>query len=341
MTMTGNWQLPARPLAVVIFSGIVSLFRWVILAVILLILAPTLLSYFDNPRRYIAAEYLYRGNDYIMQTVGTKVRQYFPTRILGRDRTDWVLIGGFVILALGSGAIRKRVEMRSAKRRMRLQVAQWKRDMQIKEGSVASKELDAQVQTLQAVKGVDRQELLRVFAETKKKLDSMGREVAFLSIDVVGSTEMKLQEDSASVQYDFQEYRKLVEGVFRARGVLKSAWTPDGVMACFADTDTAVNAGKDIIRSLAGFNRTVKLMRRDFVVRCGVNSGYVHFDDATPMEAMSDRVIDIAGHMQKYAEPSTVAVARKIIEPLRQDHGFQHTDKVVDGYEVSAWKGGA
>jgi len=38
---------------------------------------------------------------------------------------------------------------------------------------------------------------------------------------------------------------------------------------------------------------------------------------------------------------SEVAVARKIIEPLRQDHGFQHTDKVVDGYEVSAWKGGA
>ena len=46
--------------------------------------------------------------------------------------------------------------------------------------------------------------------------------------------------------------------------------------------------------------------------RCGVNAGYVHFDEATPMEAMSDRVIDIAGHMQKYAEPNTVAVARKL-----------------------------
>jgi hypothetical protein len=106
-------------------------------------------------------------------------------------------------------------------------------------------------------------------------------------------------------------------------------------MACFADIDTAVNAGKDIIRSLDNFNKSIKLMKRDFHVRCGVNSGYVHFDDATPMEAMSDRVIDIAGHMQKHAGPDTVAVARKIIEPLRQDHGFTQTDKVVDGYEVS------
>jgi hypothetical protein len=79
-------------------------------------------------------------------------------------------------------------------------------------------------------------------------------------------------------------------------------------------------------------------MKQDFAVRCGVNAGYVHFDDAAPLETISDRVIDIAGHMQKYAEPNTVAVARKIVEPLRQSDGFSPTDKVVDGYEVSAWR---
>ena len=338
--MTGTWQLPKRSLTMAVFSGIISILRLAILVAVLVVAAPTLLSYFDNPQRYIATQYVYRGHDYIMRTVGTEIRKYVPTRILGRDRTDWVLMVGLSILAIAAGSVRRRVELRSARRRMRRQVAQWKRDMQIKEGSVVSKELDAQVQNLQSGKTVDRQELLRIFAETKKKLDTLGREVAFLSVDVVGSTEMKLQEESAAVQYDFQEYRKLVEGVFRARGVLKSAWTPDGVMACFADIDTAVNAGKDIIRSLDNFNKTVKLMKHEFHVRCGVNSGYVHFDDATPMEAMSDRVIDIAGHMQKYADPNTVAVARKIIEPLRQDHGFEQTDKVVDGYEVSSWRSG-
>ena len=56
-------------------------------------------------------------------------------------------------------------------------------------------------------------------------------------------------------------------------------------------------------------NRTVKSMRRDFVVRCGVNSGFVYFDESMPLEEVSDRVIDIAGHMQKHAKPNTVCVA--------------------------------
>ena len=50
------------------------------------------------------------------------------------------------------------------------------------------------------------------------------------------------------------------------------------------------------------------------------------------------RVIDIAGHMQKHAEPNTVAVARMVIEPLRNTEGFEPTTTVVDGYNVSLWK---
>ena len=108
-------------------------------------------------------------------------------------------------------------------------------------------------------------------------------------------------------------------------------------MACFANVDDAVSAAKDVIKGLDHFNRQVKLVTRDFLVRCGVNAGFVHFDDSTPLEAMSDRVIDIAGHMQKHAKPGSVAVARKVIEPLRDLKGFMPTEKVVDGYEVAQW----
>ena len=59
---------------------------------------------------------------------------------------------------------------------------------------------------------------------------------------------------------------------------------------------------------------------------------------ATPLETISDRVIDVAGHMQKHAEPNTVLVARKIIEPLRQLEEFKHTTQVIDGYEASVWR---
>jgi hypothetical protein len=34
----------------------------------------------------------------------------------------------------------------------------------------------------------------------------MGRDLAFLSIDVCGSTEMKLGEEKAVIEHDFREY---------------------------------------------------------------------------------------------------------------------------------------
>jgi hypothetical protein len=81
----------------------------------------------------------------------------------------------------------------------------------------------------------------------------------------------------------------------------------------------------------------VKLSKADFAVRCGVNAGAVYFDDSTPLKTISDRVIDVAGHMQKNAEPNTVLVARKIIEPLHQLEEFTHPIQVIDGHEASVW----
>ncbi|HET6618034.1 MAG TPA: hypothetical protein VFH69_09505, partial [Gemmatimonadota bacterium] len=97
--------------------------------------------------------------------------------------------------------------------------------------------------------------------------------------------------------------------------------------------------GKDVIRGLRHFNDDLKLMKSDFRVRCGVNSGYVYMDDDVPLEEVSDRVIDIAGHMQKHAEPMTVSVAKTVVEPLTDRAGFQETPKIVDGYQVYAWSG--
>jgi hypothetical protein len=108
-------------------------------------------------------------------------------------------------------------------------------------------------------------------------------------------------------------------------------------MACFSNIDTAVKAGQGVINSLDHFNRNVKLMKSEFAVRCGVNSGFLYMDESTPLEQVSDRVIDIAGHMQKYAEPNTVAVPKSAIKPLANAGGFAPTDKVVDGLEVYSW----
>ena len=46
--MTNNFVPPRRSTTVVAFSGLVSLLRWVILAVVLLLLAPYALAYVEN-----------------------------------------------------------------------------------------------------------------------------------------------------------------------------------------------------------------------------------------------------------------------------------------------------
>lgn len=58
------------------------------------------------------------------------------------------------------------------------------------------------------------------------------------------------------------------------------------------------------------------------------------------MEEMSDRVIDVAGHMQKYALPGTIAIAKPAIEPMQEREGFKPTGKVIDGYDVYHWEKG-
>jgi hypothetical protein len=60
----------------------------------------------------------------------------------------------------------------------------------------------------------------------------------------------------------------------------------------------------------------------------------VYFDESLPLEEMSDHVIDVAGHMQKYAAPNSIYISKNIIKPLEETSQFVPISKVVDGYEV-------
>lgn len=331
--------MPKRSRTTAILQFVIRALRWAIALVLLLFfLGPPVLNYFGAKRGNEATDLVYAGRAYIDTVVAPAVRRHIPTKFAGKDRIDWILIAGLLALFALLGAVQLRIKTSLSRRDVSRVADQWKNKMQVPAQSRIAADLDAKVKKLQlASKNIDQQELLKIFAETKRKLDGLARDLAFLSVDVVGSTQMKESEEPAAVQHDFFAYRKLVESVFKEQNVMKAAWTPDGVMACFANIDDAVQAGKDVISRLADFNRSVKLIRTNFAVRCGVNSGRVFFDDSMPLEAMSERVIDIAGHMQKYAAPNTIAISRTIVEPLMDVAGFSPTETVVDGYEVYAW----
>lgn len=183
-----------------------------------------------------------------------------------------------------------------------------------------------------------REELLELMAQAKRQLEKQKKSLSFLAIDVVDSTGMKIGEDPAIAARDFKHYRKLVEKAIADNNGLKAAWTPDGVMICFPSAEAAVGAAKQVIGDLKEFNAHVKAMRRDFRVRCGINTGSVLFDDTVPMEEMADRSIDIAGHMQKYAEADTIFIGKHCIEEMRSASDFHPVQKQVDGCDVYAWR---
>ncbi len=102
--------------------------------------------------------------------------------------------------------------------------------------------LETKITQASAASGKNRQELLKEFITIRKELEKIGRDLAFLAIDVVDSTGMKEGEEPAIIENDFNEYHDFVEAKFKEHGLIKAAWTPDGVMACFNSIEDAVQA---------------------------------------------------------------------------------------------------
>ena len=325
------------PIPFLLASWVAKLAAIAALIVIILMILPYPLQYVEDAEKY---EYVQKAVDLgstARERLGAKVREYVPTRIAGEDRTLWFLVGGFLLIEIMAARVGGAFGARADYLKLKQKVESWEKDMGLSKDSAVTSTLNAKLTALKDGTKEDREELLKIFAETKRKLSGMGRELAFLSIDIVDSTKMKIGEEQETVEYDFKQYKTFVDDILKANGVIKVAWTPDGIMACFSNIDTAVKTGKDVIRGLRHFNSERKLMKSDFRVRCGVNSGYVYMDDDVPLEEVSDRVIDIAGHMQKHAEPMTVSVAKTVVEPMTDRQGFQETPKIVDGYQVYAW----
>lgn len=183
-----------------------------------------------------------------------------------------------------------------------------------------------------------RESLLRRYREIDGALKSTKRKrCAFLSIDVAGSTSMKESEEDLHVSITFRAYMNMLEEIFHEHNAWKEAWTPDGVMVCFPHLDMAVAAAQTVLHRLRTFNRTENLLKTRISVRCGVNEGRIPIFEDTKLEKLAHQVIDLTGHMQKYANPNTLWLSDEVWKQLKQKSGFMPTDQNVDGYKVFQW----
>lgn len=173
--------------------------------------------------------------------------------------------------------------------------------------------------------------------ELKEELKKWLRELFFLSIDVVSSTAIKEGESSDIVAHDFAEYKIFLQEILSKNHCIKSAWTPDGVMCCFTNFSSAFIAASMTIEGLNDFNNKHKHIRADFRVRCGINKGYLYFDETMTMEEMGDKAIDIAAHIQELAKPGTINANKKAI-PQEAMKYFRPANHFHEGCEIYRWE---
>ncbi len=211
----------------------------------------------------------------------------------------------------------------------------------VRSTATAAPKIDLSEAGIAAATQGSRLSMLREYTEARKVLFQEKRHLAFVSIDVVGSTKMKYGEDKLAIEHAFAEYKKFVERILKKNSVWKVAWTPDGIMCAFSTPADGIRAAQDVLKGLPWFNDGVHHLQTPFTVRCGANMGDVLFPEQKAMEEISDEAIDVAGHMQKYAAPGALWISRDMLGPEMDPTGFNAIGQQVDGRDVLEWRADA
>src|SRR5579885_2649124 len=245
-----------------------ALIRWALVVMLLLTIFGLVMPYMSNLNDY---SYLQPIINFEI-TFNNSVEHYVPTKIAGFDLSRVITLVAILILIDLTKSFSEKIRSIEQKRRMMRELKQIQKTYKSSTQKDKVALLASKMEAASLASGKNRQELLKEFANIKKELEKIGRDLAFLAIDVEDSTGMKQGEDPGIVEHDFLEYHNFVEAKFKEHGLIKAAWTPDGVMACFNTIEDAVQAAQNILNGLEYFNRSVKVMKRDFVIRCGIRS---------------------------------------------------------------------
>lgn len=184
--------------------------------------------------------------------------------------------------------------------------------------------------TSQATKGVEaRQELLKQLVDLQDQLRQGSQNITFLSLDVVGSTKMKIGADTLAVEFTFNEYHKYVERVVEKYSGRVHSTAGDGVTIAFDHAQSAFNAAKQIQTGMVEFNALRNKLGVPLALRAGIHTGDVvapKSGDVTSINFAS--VIDIAAHLQKESPVGGVAVSDTAVGSIAGGSQVVGTDRV-------------
>src|ERR1051325_7087068 len=135
-------------------------------------------------------------------------------------------------------------------------------------------------------------------------LNMSSRTSTFVSVDVVGSTQIKTGQNEQDIIYTFLAYHKLVSDLAYAHHGEVTNITGDGMMCRFQRPEDAVGLAQDVLVQIAAFNKKQNHLTSPLALRIGLHTGEVLESDSLHAGQIISKTIDIAAKLQQAAAPN-------------------------------------
>jgi class 3 adenylate cyclase/predicted Ser/Thr protein kinase len=165
--------------------------------------------------------------------------------------------------------------------------------------------------------------------------ETLSREVAVASLDVVGSRRMKAPGSTVLLSYLFERLRRFIDHTCDEHGCIAKSWSGDGLVAVFEDAAGAVAAMQKVVEGLPEFETPDP--SEPFRVRVGIHHGRVLMADATQLGRVTSRVFDSAGHLQKACPANEIWVSEEALQAAGIQGQLEPIGRVEDVY-VYGWR---
>lgn len=163
-----------------------------------------------------------------------------------------------------------------------------------------------------------RQELLKQLVELQDRLKEGKQNATFLSLDIVGSTRLKMDADPLAVEFTFSEYQNYVASIVAKHGGRIHNTSGDGTTCAFDHPQQAFAAARNIQAGMIEFNSLRNKLAGPVAVRAGIHMGEVVVPSAGDLTTVNySGVIDTAAHLQKEAPPGGIAISVDSAQTLR------------------------
>jgi len=177
-------------------------------------------------------------------------------------------------------------------------------------------------------------ELIELYYKVQEIITSDIQLLSFLSLDVVGSSQMKIikkPSDHIAIQYSFEEYHKYVREITHSRHGQIFSTAGDGIICRFESVQEAVDAAIEVLEKLAGFNRARNRLSMPFILRTGIETGEVIGGKDLSVDQIFSSVVDIAAHIQKNSHPGELTISERVYNQISNKRDFKGPVGEVDG----------